>query len=347
MSKRDQTRFVFTFGAAQLISTGQQTDSNLPVLIQIANPNTLFSGPSQSAILTSDNEFYLWGIIKQTNSDALLSLRRETNSNIVLSPTAILSSIQTVAIDDALIVALTLKNSVIDLSDDSKPWRSIPNIRSMFARYNTLILFDSDSYYFVRDHSKRPEPKILCKGELPLTAVISRNSFAILSDRSVLYIFPDNAKPLIIPDVVSAAASADRYVVLKPDGRVYEIMGNGSKRMIAGIEGNVVKVFAGGAHFGCVTLEGECWMWGCGGRGQLGNGRFTVAFVPGKVIVKDGFRVIDGVAGEEHSMVMTVKEEEFVPVLPERMKMNEYMRMVRLSNALPGAFVASELDAKF
>jgi alpha-tubulin suppressor-like RCC1 family protein len=152
---------------------------------------------------------------------------------------------------------------------------------------------------------------------------------------------------LVIRDVVSAAASADRYAILRPDGRVYEILGNGSRRHITGIEGNPIRVFAGGAHFGCVTLEGECWMWGCGNRGQLGNGRFTVAFTPSKVILKDGFCVIDGVAGEEHTMLMTVKDDDFVPVLPDRMKSNEYLRMVRLANALPGAFVASELDAKF
>jgi hypothetical protein len=146
MAKRDQSRFVFTFGAAQLISTGQQTDANLPVLVQIPNAEVLVAGPSQSAIITTDSELFLWGVIKQTNSEVLLSLRRETNSIVVFSPTAVLLSTQTVALDDTLIVALTQKGILVDLSDDPKPWRSIPDkmpfmVRSFFLTAIPIMSF--------------------------------------------------------------------------------------------------------------------------------------------------------------------------------------------------------------
>jgi hypothetical protein len=58
-------------------------------------------------------------------------------------------------------------------------------------------------------------------------------------------------------------------------------------------------------------------------------------------------RVIDGAAGEDHTLLLAVKDQAFVPQLPEAMRANQYMKMVRMNAALPGAFVASEFDSKF
>jgi hypothetical protein len=297
--------------------------------------------------VTSDGDLFLWGLTKQTNAEVLLALRRETNSSVITSPTLILPGTKTVAVDDSVIVAITQKGALVDLSDDSRAWRSIADARTIYARYGVLIILDSDSYYVLHDPGHRPEPKVLAKGELPTSAAISKNAYAILSDGAVLYVFPDTGRPFVLPDVVSAAASSDRFVTLRSDARVYEVAGNGARRQIAGIGGLPVRVFGGGAHFGAITFEGECWTWGCGTRGQLGNGRFTVAFTPTKVLLKDGFCAVDAAAGEEHTLLAAVRDDAFVPTMPEKMKANEYMRMVRLAGALPGAFVAPELDVKF
>jgi hypothetical protein len=207
-----------------------------------------------------------------------------------------------------------------------------------------LIILGTDNYLI---SSENFEPKRLPGSELPLYAIISENGYGILSKTHVLYSFPTNGPPAVIPEVVSCAAANDRFIILKPDGRIFEMSPSGTRRQVHGVHGNPIKVFAGGAHFGCVTFEGEAWTWGCGARGQLGDGSYTISFTPRRVLMKDDLRVTDAAAGEEHTLLMAVKDHSFVPKMPEIMKENSYMKMVRMTTALQGAFVASEFDSKF
>jgi alpha-tubulin suppressor-like RCC1 family protein len=346
MARHAQARFVLAFGASQKDQKTQLTDTNLPQTLQLANPEFIAAGASQSAAITSDGELFIWGLVQQTSAEPLLVLRRETNSPIVSSPCLVLPHSKLVAVDDNTALVVTQQGTIVSLTDTTRPYSSLTDVTAVISRFNVQIVFAHDQYY-VFSESGDAVPRRLTNGETPQAAAICSLGYSILSNDSKLYTFPYDSSDFLTADVVSVAASNDRFVILKSNGRVYEMFANGARRQVGGIDGNPIRLFAGGAHFGCITFEGHCWMWGCGNRGQLGNGRFTVAFTPAKVLVKDGLCVVDGAAGEEHTLLLAAKEEAFIPKLPDGMREDPYMAMVRMASALPGAFIASELDSKF
>jgi alpha-tubulin suppressor-like RCC1 family protein len=335
---------VYAFGSSQFSQTGQTYETNVPTLVQLPHAEAIAAGPWQSAAITPDGELFLWGLITNVNTpDSIHAIKSEGNSSVITTPTTFSSNAKSVAIDESRIIVLSRRGELL--------FRQLPSglagITSLHSRLDLTILIESAKYHIIRGDSSDIETKSLPNSENPVTAAIYRTGYAILSAESNLHVFTQALAPIIISDVVSVAASNDRLAIVLTNGRVFEVFPNGSKRLITGINGNPVQVFGGGAHFGCVTFEGDCWTWGNGNRGQLGGGCYTVSYEPLKVVLKENLRVIDAVAGEEHTLLLVVTDQGFVPELPEPMKGNEYMKMVRMRAALPGGFVASEFDSKF
>jgi alpha-tubulin suppressor-like RCC1 family protein len=69
---------------------------------------------------------------------------------------------------------------------------------------------------------------------------------------------------------------------LQADGRIFEIR-DGKILFVAGIPELPIKVYAGGAHLGCVTFESSVYAWGTGTHGQLGTGSFLNSEDPRQV----------------------------------------------------------------
>jgi hypothetical protein len=147
-------------------------------------------------------------------------------------------------------------------------------------------------------------------------------------------------------DILSVASTRRRTIMLGADGRIFEIR-KGKTIQVFGIEGLPVKIFGGGAHFGCVTFEGDCFCWGNGTFGQLGNGRFLSHAVPKKAELLPETKAIGGTAGEEHTVIVLVRDGDFGHIVPGMMK-NQLWPRVRVTEVmrLPG-FIPHEVDMKF
>jgi alpha-tubulin suppressor-like RCC1 family protein len=108
-----------------------------------------------------------------------------------------------------------------------------------------------------------------------------------------------------------------------------------------------IKVFAGGAHLGCVTFEGNAFTWGVGTNGQLGTGTFLHSENPKRVRTPQALKVVDAHAGEEHTVFTVVKEGLFAQLLPKIM-MNEIIPAAIAEQSLPPNITPTrELDLKF
>ncbi|OHT08993.1 hypothetical protein TRFO_22229 [Tritrichomonas foetus] len=349
---------VYCFGSGEFNQTTQQNDVNTPVLImKDSGIEKVFAGGWHSATISVDGKLTTWGkinTVKTTDQTANLfeDNKDENSSKITTStfnqePTVEHSGVKNAALTDYHTIIIDLIDCAHLITYDNQIV-TVPNATNIFAKYQTIIVFQGTKirvYTPMKDIETSFE---LPQNENPISAAIINHGFAILSDKGILRIYnqkqPD---PSIITDIVSVASSNEKYIVLKPNGRIYEIFSNGSKRQISGIGGNPIALFAGGSHFGCITFEGDCWMWGVGVRGQLGNSSFTNSFQPKKVVLKEDVRVISGAAGEEHTILLTVKDTSFIPQVPEAMKQTEYIKMLRMSAAIQGAFLASEFDSKF
>lgn len=351
---------IYCFGSGEFGQTTQTIDTNSPVLaLKDMNIINIYAGSWNSAALTTDGDLMAWGRIdsvKSTNQTANLydETKDENNTNGNLPPSfnqvPILaqSSVKSVALNDYHTIAINQQEFIHFPTFDNQ-LISISNATDVFSRYKSVIIFKKETIYFYSPLKGIPNEFQLPHPEIPIKAEITQNGFAILSDNQTLRIYTEKESdsPIIINDVISVSASNDKYILLKPNGRIYTTCSNGGLVQIYGISGNPISVFAGGAHYGCVTFEGDCWTWGIGVKGQLGTASFTNSIRPKKVILKEGMKVISAAAGEEHTVLLTVKDTFFVPTLPDPMKKNEYMKMIRMDAAIPGAFVASEYDSKF
>eukprot|EP00277_Geminigera_cryophila_P047295 CAMPEP_0173075624 /NCGR_PEP_ID=MMETSP1102-20130122/11796_1 /TAXON_ID=49646 /ORGANISM="Geminigera sp., Strain Caron Lab Isolate" /LENGTH=461 /DNA_ID=CAMNT_0013945065 /DNA_START=123 /DNA_END=1508 /DNA_ORIENTATION=+ len=124
--------------------------------------------------------------------------------------------------------------------------------------------------------------------------------------------------------IVMVAAGATHSVALGAEGRVWT-WGSGRHGQLGhSNEGNrlvpkllagealggsaAVLVSAGWGHTVAVTLEGELWVWGCGGEGQLGLGDQTNRLTPtlvGAESVFVGLQVLTVVCGFFNTLVVT------------------------------------------
>jgi hypothetical protein len=146
-------------------------------------------------------------------------------------------------------------------------------VRKAFAKFQFAAVITTDSEVLVKFvDSGRVES--MTPHEPPHSVVpLGPDGFAVLAESGILFCHQKNDDPFVIEKVVSVASGRTRRVILAADGRLYEVV-RGKKRQIGGVPGLTVKVFAGAAHFGCITFDGSAYCWGVGTHGQLGNGSF-------------------------------------------------------------------------
>ena len=170
----------------------------------------------------------------------------------------------------------------------------------------------------------------------------------MLTDNGMLYLFKklDDKCTAKINNVVSIASSRKLLIILKSDGRVYELHDD-KLIQITGFEGLPIKVFAGGAHYGLITYDGNSWTWGCGTSGQLGNGYFFNLAKPQKFIINNDYKVINASAGEEHTLFDVCPSSDFSIILPDLMRKEELVNSYIMNEKLGISVKIPEFDLKF
>ena len=331
---------LYCFGSAQFGQNGLETDSAVPQLVHIRNIESITTGEWQSAAITSEGQLYLWGLMDPVDQE-IIQLHQTSPT-----PSPVLQNIASVSFSDTIFLAVTRTGEVMSLSPEKPDFSSITSpVKSVIGRNTLSIILCEKEFFTLRDGVI--ERHTLPDERTPETAVICTFGYAVLATDGTLFTFTGAAEPLVETDVARVAATDETLIVLKTSSRIFEVFSNGTRSQVSGISGNPVHVFAGSAHAGCVTFEGGCWTWGCGYRGQLGQGSYTISYAPKPVAAKEGMCFFDGCAGAEHTLLLAVKDTLFAPTMPRRMHGNSYMKTVRMSAAIPGAFVASELDSKF
>lgn len=240
---------------------------------------------------------------------------------------------------------------------------------SIFAKFNWLagITKENELYCIFNELDSEGKQQFstysritLVNSEITPTNINTITSFsesqiAILTDAGSLYVFPksqsNNEKTIELqpkfPDfkIVSVASTRSKAIILISDGRIYEVV-NTSLVLVSGYNGLAISLFGGGASLGLITYEGDCYMWGCGTHGQLGNGSFSNFATPRKVDFDDSC-VIEAAAGEEHTLFLTSKPNAYSVLLPKLMK-NQYVPYsISMMGTIPDGFKPPEFDVKF
>lgn len=358
--------YVFCFGSGEFGQTTQLNDVNIPVpVLKGTNFSKVFAGGWNSAAISLDGDLMVWGrtsSFKTTDQSAnLFNEPKEENSNNSVGPSSfnvtpllVQSNAKSAALNDNNVIILNQTGSIHFTSFNNQTV-TVSEATNVFSRHQTVIIFQKEKIFLYTPLQGFSSEFQLPSNEIPIHAAITHKGFAILSDQHVLRVYlssPESTSTSdclveTISEVVDVAASNDKYIILKNNSVILEIFPQQGKRQITGINGTPISLFAGGAHYGCITFEGDCWTWGAGTRGQLGTGSFSNSFRPAKIILKDGNKVISAAAGEEHTILLAINETMFVPTLPDAMKGNDYLKMIRIDASISGAFVASEFDSKF
>lgn len=170
----------------------------------------------------------------------------------------------------------------------------------------------------------------------------------VLSKKGTLRVYYENHvdPDHVLEKVVSVASTRTRTILLQADGRVMELI-RGRTIPISGIEDLPVKVFAGGAHFGCITHTGRCFTWGCGSHGQLGTGKIAGNATPAEIIYPENMKVVDGSAGENHTALTVVHSQKFCSILPNIMRSERIPATLLGNQVMPYAYTPPEFDTKF
>lgn len=223
----------------------------------------------------------------------------------------------------------------------------------VFAKFEMAAIV-TDSWKVIAIFKHDNTPLHVVNLELPEDSVPydiephGQSGLCVLCDDGTLFVFENESTTHshVFHSVVSIASTRGRTILLDSSGRIYELR-RGRTMQVTGVSGLPIKVFAGGAHFGCVTYDGECYTWGCGTSGQLGNGTFLNSDVPSRVLRPDDQKVEDACAGEEHTVLTLINKRNFSCILPKIMR-DELLPAGHVATTLiPHSFVPPEFDVKF
>jgi alpha-tubulin suppressor-like RCC1 family protein len=254
-----------------------------------------------------------------------------------------------VAAGDAFCLLLR-QNGDVTVRGDLPHAGALQPALKIFAKFGTAAAVRPDKTVAVVTAGAAAAALIaLPRGEAAHTVEpLGRAGVAVLSESGRLFGFPGGAaEPAFEFDrVVSVASTRTRTVFLQADARIFEVVG-GSRLLVSGVPQLPVRVYAGGAHFGCVTFEGSAFAWGTGTHGQLGTGSFLNTEDPREVRLPPGMRAIDACAGEEHTVFTIVAAAKFAQVLPKIMLREPLPAGMAALSVLPYGFVPPEFDIKF
>jgi hypothetical protein len=254
-----------------------------------------------------------------------------------------------IAVGDTFFL-LQRQNGEVKVIGDLTCTDALSPATKIFAKFTTAAVIKADKVVsVVYAKSGRNISITLPEDEIPHSVEpLGLDGVLVLSESATLYGFPGGAvEPQFqYEKVVSVASTRGKTAVLRSDGRIYELI-NGKTLLISGVPELPIKLYAGGAHFGCITFEGSAYAWGTGTHGQLGTGTFLNSAVPKKVELPPGRRAIDATAGEEHTIFTIVATTKFATILPRIMMDEPVPAGIVALSILPYGYTPPEFDIKF
>lgn len=312
----------------------------------LSNIENVRCGGWHSVILCLNNFCVFWGSnFSQQIPKVQSSLIRNPTSNLRQIPylDIVLGSKHTV---------ILTRNNTLQLfgSNEQKqhPLNVMSKIVSVFAKFEATACVSNGNTVMFWGNSMDSVKVDLPKEEIVIVVEPNTEGFSVLCESGKLYIYRqiDCFLVGVHEDVISVASTRYNTYILKKDGKIYMISGSVLVHIV-GIDDIPTKVFAGGAHIGCVTITGKCYIWGCGTRGQLANGTFTNSSYPKEILLDEKRAVIDAAAGEEHTVFILCKKELFVPKIPNLLKDNKLVDNLLLDSIRDITFSPNEYDIKF
>jgi len=300
------------------------------------------AGRWSTAVLLKGDKVFLYGNI--------INIEGLCDKNLLINPESggtEFFNISKIAIGDEHLILLGNNGQILAFGNVANSYREhiMGKIVNVFAKFDKSAFVMENNRVLITNYAKG-NITIEFSSQVKDVA-LTASSFGVLS-QDALYIFDDEGQMMFeIENIVSVAASENIFIILKNNSAVFELLESGKTRQIHGIDGVAIKVFAGSNHYGVITLDGECWMWGCGLFGQLGSGKKEYASIPEKTKIKVGYRVIDVHAGECHSIFLITKDNTFSHKIPEEMKTSDYIKVVNTTFLVSGSLIASQYDYKF
>ena len=333
-------------GTSQFGQLGQTISASVPTMIGVKDIEHIFSGGWTSIFLNTGNTASFLGC----NSSGQIPYAQTESVTILYSPQNMRKLKKCEIACGDMFTAILNDQGTIEFFGKFTAPENIKQIQftSLFARFDWVAAIAKDGIYICKDEQKEAVKVVLQNEEkISLITSFTEAKVAILAESGNLYIYDGtNEKLLPLYDkIVSVASTRSRPIILKSDGRVYEVLGEKSI-LVTGYEGLPIALFAGGASLGLITFQGDGYMWGTGTHGQLGNGAFLNAAQPQKVLLEDR-KIKSAVGGEEHTLFLTVKENHFAVLLPELMMNEDLPKAIVAAATIPYGFKPPEFDSKF
>ena len=215
---------------------------------------------------------------------------------------------------------------------------------------NCIAYVLTDGFIVIKDENGNLLTSFTYSKKTPVAVWMTKKSVAVLYENNVLVMkfLHDECNINVIEDVITCASNDSNYLILRSDSSVYELSNNGKNEMkIYGIGGTPISLFAGEKHYGAVTYEGDCYTWGWGLDGQLGNNLYMNSPRPVKVIVDESLKIVAAAGGNTYSLFLVVKESSFTPQFPSAMLKNEYINTVRTESIAAAAMNPENRDIVF
>lgn len=331
-------------GSSQFGQSTHTSDISVPHEFVVPAIDSIRAGGWHSCVLCSTEKVAFWG----SNMDQQIP---KVQSNLLRSPTSyqIPLDFKDIQLGSKHTVILTKTNTIQSFGSNAQlqlPPNATAKIKSIFAKYDQTAAITDDNKVLVWGNGAKPIKISLPNTEIPNNIELAPFGVFIISESLSCYLFIAGQQKIVFQDVISVAASRTKAILLKKDGRIYDIIDD-KLLQIPGIPDIPIKIFAGGAHFGCVTISGHCYMWGCGTRGQLGNGQFSNQARPTKAIFDEKKCVIEADAGEEHSVFLLCTNDVFIPDVHPAMKQQILPAAVIADSIRINTYVPPQFDIKF
>ncbi|EAY04886.1 hypothetical protein TVAG_016580 [Trichomonas vaginalis G3] len=331
-------------GSSQFGQSTHTSDISIPHEFVVPSIDDIRVGGWHSCVLCSTENCAFWG----SNLDQQIP---KVQSNLLRSPTSyqIPLDFKDVALGSKHTVILTKSNVLQSFGSNAQlqlPPNSTSKIKSVFAKFDQTAAISDDNKVLVWGNNAKQMKITLPNTEIPAFVELAPFGIFILSDKLVCYHYVAGQVKCQFPNVISVAASRTKAMILKNDGRIYQIVQD-KLIQIVGIPDIPIKIFAGGAHYGCVTISGKCYTWGCGTRGQLGNGQFSNQAKPTLAIFDDKKCVIEAFGGEEHSVFLLCTNDVFIPAIHPAMKEQPLPSAVIADSIRYNTYNPPQFDIKF
>lgn len=343
MMSKDTTLLVF--GSCELFQTGRSADSCIPKELLLSFnyvPKLISCGGWHSAILFNNGKCGFLGC----NEDKQIPF---LDSNVIRTISLISeSNIKSVATGALHTIILSTNGEANFYGSNDKKQLSdrMENINSVFAKFDNSAVVTNDGLIYVFGNGKEKYSISLPNGEKPEEIEFTNSETAILTENGILHVYKDQEITLTFEKVVSIACSRYKILFLASNGIIYEIHQNKCVA-IKGIDGLPIKLYAGGAHYGCITYEGEFWAWGCGTSGQIGQGSYLNSPNPIHITKGTKKKVISASLGEKHSMLMLSLPNSFIPNIHPLMREEDMIKSLLSESIMQFGFTPPEFDVKF